>query len=418
MCECGTSKTGNYFAKVGGQLGDRFQSFGENMLSSAQKRFKSWTGLGDYKIVFNSLINPSGELPTSFRTNNRGLIIRHKEYLGDVVTSSASAGAFSITKFRINPGDVQVFPWLNPIALQHDQYRPRGIIFEFVSTASDTSTGVTLGSVIMTTLYDVTDSDPVSKADMLNRAYSSEAKMSDNMSHGLECDPDELPKSLFYTRPTGSTNTTQDIRDYDMANFYVATQGGNLPVNTIVGSLYVHYEFEFFKQVPIGGLPCKSALYSVFSTWTTAGSVAVDFSMPNRTFGAGRPLGMTFSGLRLTIPKSWAGATFMLMCSFESRNNAVTTGTPTAFTPVNCSTISNNFITQGTAGYWILTPAVSGTANAAAFTVIIRVGDNISSDAYIEWTTRLGNFPASTVAGSSSFIWEIMAVPSTYNSLQ
>ena len=71
MCECGNSGTGKYFSKIGGQFGDKMQAFGEGVLANAQKRFKSWTGLGDYKIVYNSLINPPDEVPMSFQSHNR-----------------------------------------------------------------------------------------------------------------------------------------------------------------------------------------------------------------------------------------------------------------------------------------------------------------------------------------------------------
>lgn len=415
MCECGTSKTGNYFAKVGGQFGDRLQSFGEGIVTRAQKRFKDWTGLGDYRIVYNSLINNDGPEPDTFRTNNRGLIIKHKEYLGDVVTASTTPGAFGVTRFQINPGNVITFPWLNPIALQYDQYRPRGIIFEFVSTASDTSTGVTLGSVVMSTNYDVTDPDPLSKSDMLNRAYSSEAKMSDNMSHGLECDPTELPKSLFYIRPTASV--VQDVRDYDMANFYVATQGGNLAVNTIVGSLYVHYEFEFFKQVPIGGLLNKSMLYSAWQeSYTDVSGLPLHFNQhPSWALVAGRDLGIVLSGLTMTFPRRYAGATFKFEALCQNIVTSQNSASPAAFTPFNCTTST----LLGPAGYYFSSPRFVNLTTQFSFVMIIRINDNISSDATITFTTRLGPFPATSVSpGTTTCRYTLEVIPSNYLALQ
>lgn len=412
MCECsGKSNIGKYFGTIGGQFGDIVDTKLTSVASAARKKFKDWTGLGDYKITYNSLINPDHE-PVSFASHGRGLIIRHKEYLGDVVTAPVTVGAFNVTKFTINPGNVISFPWLSPIALQHDQYRPRGIIFEFVSTASETSTSATLGSVLFSTLYDVTDPDPTSKADMMNRAYSNETKMSQSALHGLECDPSELQNDILYTRAYGST--VQNPRDFDMANFYVGTQGGSLPINTVVGSLYVHYEFEFFKQIPAGGLPAKTNIWAVYtSSATAAGTMSVNFDNWPLVLTYGRDLGITYLTNTIYIPKAWAGATFLieLLCYSASGYTSVNA---TGYTALNCTAKSSGF---GAAGYWRSVRPGAASVTGTNSTLLITVNPNITTDASITWSPSIATWPATVISIPVIIGVSFQLVNANYNTL-
>lgn len=415
MCDCGTSSTGKYFGKIGGQLGDRFDAWGNNAISSVQKRIKSWTGLGDYNINYNSLIG--GNEPTQFQTSGRGLIIKHKEYLGDVVTGPTTVGQFSVTKFPINPGNVITYPWLNPIALQYDQYRPRGIIFEFVSTASDTSTSASLGSVLFATQYDVTDPDPVSKAEMMNRAYANEVKMSENGAHGLECDPAELQRTLLYCRVYNST--VNDPRDFDMANFYIATQGGTLPVSTIVGSLYVHYEYEFFKQNPQGGLPSKTNIQAnYFGSIATAGT-GINFTNIPLSLVSGRNIGISFDPFSFIFPRFWAGTTFLVTCVYQNRTTATASTNTVIASLINCTTQTNTTGLTTNAGYWTYVPHAATTTWSTSFQVLINISPNINNSAVIAWSGVIGNFPTTTAAtGTTQIMVSFEVVSRDYGFLQ
>jgi len=402
MCECsGKSSLGNYLGLVGSQVGDRVT----DKAMVLRKRIKDWTGLGDYKINYNSLIESSMQEPKLFQSRGRGLIIKHREYLGDIVTSSTAIGAFSVNKYTINPGNVITFPWLSPIAGQHDQYAPRGIIFEFVSTASETSTSASLGSVLFSTQYDVTDSDPSSKSDMMNRDYANETKMSQSAIHGLECDPGELQRTILYTRAYGSS--VSDPRDFDMANFYVGTQGGSLPISTIVGSLYVHYEFEFFKQVPSGGIPNLTQLWQT-NVGSANGAVTPTFAVFLPVITQGRNLGITFTSAgTITIPKAWQGATFLITAQLVMGGGAVTVANVITYT--NCTAILSPF------GNWRQAPATGSTSSFINTTYLVRINSNIATDAIISAGGSPFNFPALTPVGGSSMTIECEVVSKNYN---
>ena len=118
-----------------------------------------WNGKGDYEIVSNSLIRGGTKAamqPMVISNSRRGgeTRIRFREYLGDVRTHPTVVGAWYNTVYTLNAGNTTTFPWFSTIANQYEQWTPEGIIFEFRSTATEYSTAVNLGSVVMATDYD------------------------------------------------------------------------------------------------------------------------------------------------------------------------------------------------------------------------------------------------------------------------
>jgi len=213
-------------------------------------------GFGDYsmssiKPKSNSLmeaITVNGP-PILQSTYQRSFVMRHREYLGDVITGP-DAG-FNITDFPINPGLSETFPWLSTIAQNFEQYKVKGMIFEFKSTSADAlnSTNTALGTVIMATEYN-SDSTPfLTKQQMENHEFASSCKQSCSMLHPVECKPSLTSITELYTR-TSAVPSGQDLRLYDLGRFSIATVGQQgSEVN--IGELWVTYEIELLKpQLP------------------------------------------------------------------------------------------------------------------------------------------------------------------------
>lgn len=411
MCDCGNSGLGKYGARVGGQIGDFITNRGTALAQQAAKRIKSWTGFGDYKIVANSLIEGAAvPYGGNFSSQGRLIQIKHREYLGEVTTASVS-GAFQISSYRINPANISTFPWFSTIASQFDQYRIKGMIFEFISTATDsTNTTASLGSVIMCTDYDVLDDEPSSKQQMLQMAYSQEGRSCDSMVHGIECDPEELQRQIFYTRAFASTSpTTVGPRDYDVGIFYIATQGGGLPANQSIGSLYVHYDIEMFKPQPYGGISANTTLYTQKlnylknGEWTVFNQMNV-YTTWQSTNVQGVDLGITAindSGDQVwTFPKRLQGA-YMELMRYDACDSARDwpTGGP-GFPPVEngCTTLLRGplypFPLTNAAGYVYNQSTLQGDINRQWFwRAIIKLDDVLEEDA--TWRTRdpIADFP-------------------------
>ncbi|QMW68674.1 capsid protein [Crucivirus-148] len=234
------SGVGNY---LGGPVLGRMGGQAGAMLGDA---IKTMTGFGDYQIKENSLVlgNPpsvmNGALPGG------SIIISHKEYLGDVVSSSVS-GSFQLRSYNINPGDENTFPWLSQIAGNFQQYKVMGMAFQFRTMSCDAlnSTNTALGQVIMATNYDCTQQVFLSKPEMENCEYAQSVKPSESCLHLLECDTSTMPIETLYVR-TDEIPAGTDRRMYDMGKFQIATNGfQGQSVNA--GELWVTYQIMLLK---------------------------------------------------------------------------------------------------------------------------------------------------------------------------
>jgi len=208
------------------------------------------TGLGAYNvsnIKKNTLIKPAIPQFLNATYAEGGTIVRHREYLGPII-SSATALGFKSTEYPLNPGQPLTFPWLSSIAGNYEEYKPNGILFEFRSTCSDaiaSSTNLALGQVMMATQYDPTDPGFASDVELLNYTWAQSGKISDNVQHFIECDPKQSPLAHLYTR-SSSNATASDLRFSDFGRFTVATSGLQ-GTSVQVGQLWVTYEFILYK---------------------------------------------------------------------------------------------------------------------------------------------------------------------------
>lgn len=228
-------------AYLGGPTG---LAFGSEIADYAHRAFKTVTGYGDYKVNSNSLTQDS--VP-SFNIGQRFTNVKHREYIRDVITS-ATALTFTVDKYSINPGDLKTFPWLSTIAAQYEEYKIKGLIFEFKSTSCDAlnSVNTALGTVVMATQYNVLNPPFSAKQQMENYEFGSSCKPSQSLMHPIECAPHETPNPELFVRTPQSVIIGADLRLYDHGAFYIATTGmQGTSVN--VGELWVTYDVDLLK---------------------------------------------------------------------------------------------------------------------------------------------------------------------------
>lgn len=208
---------------------------------------KDITGFGAYQVNKNSLMN--GEVPNVHNpaTAENGLTISHKEFIGDVITST-TAGAFAISGFDLNPANAQVWEWLAQIAGNFEEWKPEGILFYYKSTSADAlnSTNTALGNVIMATNYNVYNPDFTTKAEMEAYQFCTSGTPSEDMIHPVECDPSQGSISTYYMN-VGPVNTgIQDQRFNKLGKFYIATVGFQA-AKVNIGELWVTYQVTLLK---------------------------------------------------------------------------------------------------------------------------------------------------------------------------
>lgn len=328
-------------APVGAAVGSLAESA---IMPIATKKVKSFFGMGDYVLKSNSLVQTGGATDSDVQIvpqGNRAVRIVYREYLGDVYTHPTVPGAFNLASFRINPGLLSTFPWLAPIAQQYEQWTPNGIVFEFKSTSSEYVATQALGSVIMATEYDSLDSVYPNKQAMLNSAYSNEAKPSERIVHGVECDPRDTPNHIYYCRSGDTLPSNANIRDYDLGTFTIATQGG-ATANLNLGSLYVHYDITLRKEQLFNGVPLKGQLYQVV---TRSGVVAGATPIGDTTTQSDGNI-ECFSGInRITFPTYCTGANWIVFIRWVGAAGAAFT--PPVYTPTGCS-VSGDYFSPNT----------------------------------------------------------------------
>lgn len=207
-------------------------------------------GYGKYTVKNNTLLT-GGMSPPMVQNSmsNGGIIVRHREYIGDITATAA----FTNRNFPINPGINESFPWLSQIANAFEQYRFRGLVFEYKSTSADAlvtgNTSIGQGTVIMATQYNSISPGFVNKMEMQNYTYANSCKPSNSMLHPVECANFQTPMKVFYVR-SGALPDNADEKTYDLGNFNIATEGLSVPDPSdqqSIGELWATFEIEFFK---------------------------------------------------------------------------------------------------------------------------------------------------------------------------
>lgn len=234
---------------LGGMFG--YGSAGHSIGKTAGSLIGSIFGSGDYEVVgppvkTNTVLN-SAQIP-QFRTGKHSTIVAHREYIQDIIGTAA----FNNLSFPLNPGVASTFPWLATLAQNFQEYRIKGLVFEFRSLLTDFVTNGQPGVIVLATNYNADAAPFATKIQMENSEFAVSTKPTTNMMHGLECAVDQTTFKQRYVR-TGAVPANQDLRLYDWGNFQLATQAN--PVVTL-GELWISYEVEFFKPIiplTIGG---------------------------------------------------------------------------------------------------------------------------------------------------------------------
>jgi hypothetical protein len=284
-------------------------------------------------------------------SNDQSVLIRHREYLGEI---SGSISYDVKRSFEINPGNPDTFPWLSGVAARFQEYRIRGLVFHYIPSSGNAVSGTSaaLGTVMLQTSYRSNDSEPSSKVELLNEYCSSESVPSEAFCHPIECDPKENPFNVQYVR-TGGIPTGDSKLLYDLGITHVATSGQQVD-GKVLGDLWVTYEIELKKPVVASNVT------------STARSCSLTFQNGSIT---GSDL---FSG---TLTR-WGQLT---------------------------ATAANNTVTfpTGSVGYWIVTYMLTPATTFSAAT--LGTSPSVSGAVAVGMSPSLGSvYYASSISGTST----------------
>lgn len=159
--------------------------------------------------------------------------VKRTELAGALV--SPGSGLFSCYKVPINPG-LPSLAWLGAVASNYQQYRLKGLNFEFRSLEPTT----TRGTVYVGVQYDVDQKTPVTEAEMsLIPEVRSGPVWAPSISCNVRPERFHATNKTFYVR----SSYAADLDRYDGANLLVAVVDHNS--TDTVGKFWVTYDFEF-----------------------------------------------------------------------------------------------------------------------------------------------------------------------------
>lgn len=382
----------------GGALGGYFgnAALGSSAGSGLGAMVSKWLGQGKYEVSTNSLVNrfkSSGDIPSMHRSG-QSVVVRHKEYLGDVTSSTGFAISNTIP---LNPGLDSSFPWLSGIAQQYQEYTWKGLIFEFVSTSGDVvaSSNTALGTVAFATQYRATAAPYYSKEQMLNEYLSNDAKPSECFCHPVECDPKENPYQVQYVR-SGAVPAGEDQKTYDLGVTYIATQGMQA-ASIDVGEIWVSYEIELRKPVPSSLLDVGEQFATYANSTTVA--AATPFGTPSGLTKYNDNIGLSIISTAVAWPAGTASGTYFLLYVGSGPVTAASLSTfVSGGTLVNCTASA-----IGSAGSLAVnTNYTVGTTNCAVGTYITITNPTLTAT----FTPQI-----TTMTGASSMILRVFQVP-------
>lgn len=187
------------------------------------------------------------KMSASFARGDGMIVVRHREYLKDVIGSIA----FTATSSSINPGQESMFPWLCKLANNYESYKFRSLSFEY-ETCTATSVA---GTVMVAVDYDAADSKPATKQVMLG--YHNAVRSAAWNRATLSCDKADLQKNGQKFTRLNPLTANLDIKTYDVGNLIVATAG--FAGDGLAGELYVSYEVELHTPQIIADHPQDSS---------------------------------------------------------------------------------------------------------------------------------------------------------------
>lgn len=380
------------FSRAGSMVGGPLGGWAGGMLSKI-------AGFGDYSVSTNSLIG-EGQSPAVMHSSSDVTVVRHREYIMDLVSSS-TPNTFLNQTFNINPGLQSTFPWLAPIAQQFEQYTIKGMVFEFKTLFADaiasSQANSSVGGVIMSTDYNVLNNPFTTKQQMDNTQYTTSCKPSVSFYHPIECKPSSIPTNQLYVR-SGNPPNGGDLRLFDLGQTQIASFG-IAASSVVLGELWCTYEIEFSKPISKGATAnVLSDHYQLLSASAAAplgvNSTLVDGSSIGGTIVNGGPVQV------YNFPAEIQEGTYLFVWSVIGTSTA-SLNTP-AITTSNCSALS---VWNGDSSSLITTPPGNTSARAFMAFVIQINAPGAANPASVQFDNS-GTLPASITSGDL-FVTEI-----------
>jgi len=302
------SGRGGYFADTAGAYGgDVGSSVGQYLGHAAGRAAGGLAdagvdyilGRGAYSIRKNSIMGMSAGIPTfKTRPDVDRTEIFHKEFIGDVI-ATGSPNWSVVGTYTWNAGLASVLPYLAQLGVNFEECEWIGLVVAYETTSGSVSTSQALGSVQISTQYDMSDLPFASQIEMLDYEYSTVTSPNISTLHPIECEPTNNQLTNFYTR-AGLINGTTSAVDtrynlYDIGRTIVALAGVPAASGTVLGKLFGVYHVGLRKPKLFTALGLAILQDEFTATYTTVGAALGNFTTvtPDTTNTIGGTLTVT-----------------------------------------------------------------------------------------------------------------------------
>lgn len=256
------------FRAGGAQLGSMYGPAGATLGAALGSGISRITGYGDYKVENNSIMTSGSsyekdDVP-AFGNSAKPVKICHREFVSNIVVPT-DPGAFTNGTFTINPGNVNLFPWLSAAAKQYQQYSIRGMVVEFKSLTSDYSAAGPLGQVGIATNYNTNDQVFADIQQFQNSQFAVVTRASRSIMHPIECDPAQRSAKWMYVRDPNSADQGDNFW-HDFGRLQVMTEGLPGTPGDVLGQLWITYDIDFIKPIVPYPVAAPGGSYAAFTS--------------------------------------------------------------------------------------------------------------------------------------------------------
>jgi len=382
----------DYGSRLGGTIGEGLQALA------------SVFGFGEYNrgsaIMMNSCIDMGSSPPSVVNTRSgEGMILRHREYLGDLYSGSGTPSAFTINQYELNIGNSILFPFAAPIAANFQEWEIRGMLVELKTLSSDYASSLSLGSMFLAVDYDSLDAAPTSKQQLENLEYAMSGKPSRSMLMPVECARKNDVLTHLYTAIDGQYNGG-DPRFYDIGKLYIGSQG--IPTaSTPIAEIWITYEVCLFKpRIASADIIVGE---SVLSDHFVRTGISTTVPLGTTTAIYSGVIGMTFNslGTQLIFPATITEGNYLVNL-YAVGTNATTTAVALNFagcTPLQywCTNAGPDLASQVASSNSTSTPyffqsCIVQINSANALISVSTSGDTFPTAAYMDiFVTQINN---------------------------
>nr|BCH36664.1 coat protein [Sikte waterborne virus] len=196
-----------------------------------------------------------------FVRSKGSVTVTHRELISQIDTSAALSVNKGVTNlYRVNPSNSVLFPWLQTLATNFDQYTFERVRLQYVPLCGTTTTG----RVALYFDKDSQDDPPSNRIELANMAHLTETSPWAEASLNIPTD-----RIKRFTNDSATTDT----KLIDLGQIGVGTYGSTGVA--AAGDLFIHYTVTFYEPQPSAGLVSTGRLINGESFTTRTGLITI-----------------------------------------------------------------------------------------------------------------------------------------------